>query len=288
MRDQDLELIAALVEGRLDDDSEARALIASSSEAREEYEAQKRAYDTLSALGTAHLTEAERATLHRDLWTELRGGVTPKRAKAPWYLRWSPVAAGLFVVVGIVAVLSGGGDDAGLITLTGGEAADGGAATTSTAAADAGGDAELFEDEEAATATTEAMSEGTTALAPAAETADFSADAAKVRAGDFSGDRVSAFTTARSDDTTLQTCVDEALAPAGLAGYELVAMVTTPDEAASPPTDDTTTTTTAETSTTGPDTADVAVAVPEGEEPATAPLAFIDVQTCELVHLDQP
>src|ERR687892_348665 len=102
MRDQDLELIAALVEGRLDDETEARALIASSAEAREEYEAQKRAYESLAAMGTAHLTETERATLHRDLWTELRGGDTPERTKTPWYVRWSPVAAGLFVVVGIV------------------------------------------------------------------------------------------------------------------------------------------------------------------------------------------
>jgi hypothetical protein len=288
MRDQDLELIAALVEGRLDDETEARAFIASSAEAREEYEAQKRAYESLAAMGTAQLTETERAALHRDLWTELRGGDAPKRTNAPWYVRWSPVAAGLFVVVGIVAVLSGGGGDSGLDSLTAGGATDEAAVTTTTAA-DAGGDAgELFADDGAVTATTEATTEGTTAFAAPEEAAVYSADAERVRAGDFSGDRVSAISAAESEDSSLQMCVDEALAEAGLDSYELVAIVTTPTEEEPPPADEITTTTTSRSSTTGPETADVAVAVPDGEEPATSPLAFIDVQTCDLVHLDQP
>ena len=288
MRDKDLELIAALVEGRLDDETEARALIASSAEAREEYEAQKRAYESLAAMGTAHLTETERATLHRDLWTELRGGDATKRTKAPWYVRWSPVAAGLFVVVGIAAVLSGGGGDAGQssrdIVASGGEES-----ATTTAAADAGGDSDLLADDGEATDTTEAATEGTTAEESAPSGVDerflYAADAARVRAGDFSGDRLATFAAAETDDSELQMCVDDAIADADLDDYEIAAIVMSPAEA--DPGEDPTTTPSAS-STTSPETPEVAIAVPDGAEPATAPLAFVDVQTCQLVYLDQP
>jgi hypothetical protein len=287
MRDHELELIAALVEGRLADETEARALIAGSAEAREEYEAQKLAYQSLRAMGTARLTETERAALHRDLWTDLRGGEAPGRTKAPWYLRWGPVAAGLFVIVGIVAVLGESGPDAGSadqdIIASGGEESE---ATTTTA--DAGEDmSRLFADDGAETATTEAQAEGDAAPTSVDEAAIYSADAERVRAGDFRGDRLRAFTAADSTDASLQMCVDEATDNAGLERYEPVAFVT-PAEGDPDPREDATTTTTDEGSTAVPETAEVAVAVPDGTEPATAPLAFVDLQTCTLVHLDQP
>lgn len=138
MRDQELELIAALVEGRLEDETEARALITSSIEAREEYETQKLAHDALQAMGTARLGEDERAALHRDVWTDLRAGAPTPKTRRPWYYRWVPVAAALFLVVGLAAVLSGGGEETARLL---GEissdlgAGDATAETTSTAAA---------------------------------------------------------------------------------------------------------------------------------------------------------
>jgi hypothetical protein len=53
------------------------------------------------------MTDAERAAVHRYLWTELRA--SPARSSSsPWWYRWGYAAAGLFVLVGLVAVLNGG------------------------------------------------------------------------------------------------------------------------------------------------------------------------------------
>ncbi len=111
MREYDLDLIAALVEGRLEDESEARALIESSPKHRAEFEAQKLAYDTLNAIGTAELTEHEKAALHRDVWTELQVRPTAAAKKQPWYLRFSYAAAGVLVVAGVAGMVTQGGDD---------------------------------------------------------------------------------------------------------------------------------------------------------------------------------
>ncbi|HSK06661.1 MAG TPA: hypothetical protein VK990_04005, partial [Acidimicrobiia bacterium] len=52
------------------------------------------------------LTELERAARHRALWTELRRDPS-RSAPVPWWQRWSYVAAGLFVLVGLAGVLNG-------------------------------------------------------------------------------------------------------------------------------------------------------------------------------------
>jgi hypothetical protein len=95
MRERDLDLIVALVEGRLEDEEEARALIESSSKHRLEYEAQKTAYQALSSAGTASLSETERAGIRRDVWSDLRSRPTPVVPANPWYYRWVSVAAGV-------------------------------------------------------------------------------------------------------------------------------------------------------------------------------------------------
>ena len=108
MRKHEQELISALAEGTLDDASEAHALIESSEKLRAEYEAQKAAFDALRGAGTAKMTDQERATLRRDLWTELRTEPigTPART-GRWYLRRPAlVAAALVFVVGSAAVLN--------------------------------------------------------------------------------------------------------------------------------------------------------------------------------------
>jgi hypothetical protein len=155
MRDHEIELISALVEGRLDDESEARALIASSVELQAEYEAQKKAREALVAVGAALMQPDERAALHRDLWTALTSDARPSRA--PWYYRWVPVTAGLLVVLVLGTLIVGGQGDTSVDTAAIGAAAE--SAETTTAAATATTEAASAE-------TTEAMSDEQAAAAP--------------------------------------------------------------------------------------------------------------------------
>jgi len=281
MLDHELELIAALVEGRLGDESEARALIASSPELQEEYEAQRIAYETLRAAPTVAMSETERAALHRDVWTALRADSPMARTRrAPWYYRWTPVAAGLFVLVGLVAVVNqagdgGSGESARL-------AADMPVETTAadaTAEGDDGGQAPAVEEDSndgedatvttaaASAETTEAMSEGSDLLS-AGETAFYASEAESLREGDVDGAALQSY----DEDATraeLETCLDDA----GLPGYEVLETLTgsldhTDDEAAS-------------------DVSRLIAAIPEDADLATAPIAFVDLIDCVLVHLDE-
>jgi len=269
MRDHDLELIVALVEGRLQDEVEARALIASSDEAREEYEAQKLAYESLRSMGAAHLTENERAALHRDVWTELRAG-SPIKAKTPWYYRWAPVAAGLFVVIGVAAVLSGGGQEAATtfrdIAADLGGDGDESAAATSTTTAEA---ADLYSGgddagaQAPATDTTQAMTDDTfTPEEMANGGALYAVDAARVREGEF---------TARLQDYEEESdpAVEACLERAGLTDYRPVATLV-PADTTEANFDET-----------------IVVSAPEQSVVAEAPLAFVELSTCDVVYLDE-
>jgi hypothetical protein len=116
MHEHDLDLIAALADGSLDDESQARLLVETCAVCGSEYRSQTEVLAWLAAAPAVEMTELEKAALHRDLWTELRS--QPSRAGAtPWWQTWSYVAAGLFVLVGLVAVLNGP-------LRSGGEAAD--------------------------------------------------------------------------------------------------------------------------------------------------------------------
>ena len=125
MHEHPLDLIAALADGSLSDEAEARALIETCQECRDEYRAQTEAIGWLAAAPAAEMTDLEKAALHRDLWTELRN--EPSKSPAtPWWQRLSYVAAGLLVTVGLVSVLNNG-------VLEGGAESD----ATTTAAAQA-------------------------------------------------------------------------------------------------------------------------------------------------------
>jgi hypothetical protein len=179
MHDHPLDLIAALADGSLSDEGEARALVESCPECREEYRTQIEVIGWLAATPAAEMTDLEKAALHRDLWTELRN--QPGKSPAtPWWQRLVYVAAGLFVTVGLVSVLNNG-------ALNGG--ADSGAATTAAGALDAPTEGDPFvaqgsddgesapefttETTAAATETTAAASGGEESLAiPFAELAE--------------------------------------------------------------------------------------------------------------------
>lgn len=261
MRDQELELIAALVEGRLDDESEARALIEANPEFREEYEAQVLAYGALTAAGSVSLSETERSSLHRDVWTALRHQPAASR-KGPWHVRMAAVAAGLFVVVGLAAVLStqGGPDDDGFAEI----AADVGESDASDGRAgdDAADetDARVFEDSAETTVATADPEQAAEALSATY----FAQEAAAVRSGEPTSG-------AQSNDDGSSGEVGSCLEQAGLEGHVAIAVLIPPPEE------------------TGDGDGEVRLiaAVPEGSRLAEAPVAFVDMASCRLIHIEE-
>jgi hypothetical protein len=288
MRDHELELIAGLVEGRLDDEAEARALIASSPEHAQEYEAQKLAYDALRESGSVSMSETERAQLHRDVWTALRSQPAAK-AKSPWWYRWTPVAAGLLVIAGSVAVLNQnlGGDDSMETFAEVGSSLDSGeeAASASTTAAAADGETRDSDESDAgggdvATDTTVAEVEEPEA-APSEPTALYSSKAADVREGNYEEAGALPYDDSDTVDPGLEACVTEAIEAAGLDGYELHAILEGLDETAEEHDTSTTSTTLTEA------TAELALVTPEPANVSAAPLAFVDLADCVVVYLDE-
>ena len=260
MRDHERELIAALVEGRLDDESEARALVSSSPELQEEYQAQMLAYRALTEAGTASLSEAERAELHRDTWTALRHPGGP--ARGSWYLRMAAVAAGLFVVVGLATVLStSGGPDAGGFAEIAADTADRDLAGDDDTASDG---AETFE--EAGASTTAAASDSP-ASASDESVAIYRRESDLIRQGIFT-ERLHSISESEEAYGELRSCIEEA----GLDGYRIIATLAEPagtSEAAAG------------------DTSSLAVAIPDEGQLETAPIAFVDLDICEAVYVDK-
>ena len=185
MHEHDLDLIAALADGSLEDEAEARALVQSCDECHAEYAEQRAILELIAGASTQRMTELERAALHRNLWAELER--TPTHRGSPWWYRWSYAAAGLFVLLGLVAVLRGGlpfgagqevsetfseigsgldAGDAGNVPLQGAPADDGGgdeSESTTTAAASETLDypfAELAEEARARRSTADVAEDG--------------------------------------------------------------------------------------------------------------------------------
>lgn len=272
MRDHELELIAALAEGSLEDEAEARALIASSEEARVEFDAQKSALEALSGISSARMSETERASLRRDLWTHMRGVEPSRTSPTPWYSRWVPVAAGMFVLIGLVAVLSQGGFSG--LSGAGDEAAL--EAETTAAATEDGDDMSEQYDRDgsdggapgAPTSTAADAGDGiVTAQAPPDAAAFYSDQADEIRTHDVP----ESSTFGEVSTTELDACLERA----GLGDYEV--READPD----PGTRDDT----------GLDVPEEAVAylaaIPSGADPATAPVVFVSLDTCEVIHVDR-
>jgi len=263
MRDNELELIAALAEGSLEDETLARALIESSEEHRTAYEAQKLAIDALRGADTVLMDDTERAMLRGDLWAALRAGQPAQGTASPWYYRWTPVAAGLLVVVGLIAVINRGGEDDATRGFL--EAA---AETTTTAAGDtamdgaAGGEAgpETAGDQDQAPS-------GRDSAAPY-DLAYLVDTAQRLRDGDFAASQLESFD--ESSQADMQSCVDDALE-----GYQVLGVIDEPALAGG------------NTDTVPEDAAPLIAAVPEGAKLSTAPVAFVALSSCELVYLDE-
>jgi len=259
MRKHEIELIIALAEGSLEDETEARALIESSAKARSEYVAQKTALDALASVPPAELTDIEKAALHRDIWTALSAGPAVAQKATPWHSRWSYVAAGLFVVVGLVAVLSTdafSGDDAAVDSL--GSSQDSPAETTlASAGVDEGAEAPSIAEESAADSEAAAAD-------PLLEF--FREHASQVRSGQFS----SAFSATGNDQGSIASQNSACLSRADLDDYEALGEITF-DEAGSYGLN--------------PDSLYL-VAVPTAVSlDESTPVAFVELLTCALVVL---
>ena len=206
-----------------------------------------------------------------------------KQRFGPWYYTWASVAAGLFVVVGLVTVLNqnlGGGDE-GVFLAADQTTALLDAPTEEGAQSDAGGG------DGAAPEITDDSGDGPTATTMAASesppVAQLSAEAENLRQGEFAGDLEP-----YGEDATRSSAIEACVERANLNGYEVAALLTPSEDTAVSTTiagdelDGSTTTTVAEV------TEDrLAVAVPAGADPATAPVAFVDLTTCEVVYLDE-
>ncbi len=261
MHDHDLDLIASLADGSLEEGAEARALVETCEICRHEYDTQVSVLGALSGLQSARLTDLEKAGLHRDLWTELRSEAVEERRVIPWWYRLSYAAAGLFVMVGLVAVLgqnvfNSEGDEAATTFsevssgLDGGTSAESVAPLVSPQADQSGGAAPTTT--AGATATTAGTSPSvSTTLAAESVEPDFEAVAAETRQGELP-----------PADRALVTQKAECLGAAGLENYEFKGSIE----------QDRT----------------YLVAVPAGVAlDSDTPVAFVDADTCEVVHVEE-
>lgn len=270
MRDHELELIAALAEGRLDDEAEARALMDSSSELRQEYEAQKTALDALSTASRAQLSDTERSALHRDLWTELRSPAPANNT--PWYYRWAPVAAGMLVVVGLVAVINQPGPSTGVTP----EAAQFVVSTTAAGtsaepteeAADSGADGGADGESAPTSGGSELPSDDLDRSLGPPSAAFYDAEADRIRQTAADGIGLQSFDGEATQDQ-LQDCVDRAIP-----GFEMVAAYPAP---VAPGVD----------GDVPEDSVPYIVAIPTNIDLEAAPIAFVDSSTCEVITVDE-
>ena len=262
MRNKEVELIASLAEDRLEDETEARALVASSPKHQAEYDAQKTAYQALSAIPSAQLTEHESAALHRDIWTELQSQPIASTAKAPWYYRWSYAAAGLFVVVGLVVVVDQTNPDFAPTALLSSEDA----AVTETSAQSSSGldDASRVAEDDGATDTTESGDDSGAieqADGASAYVAPNKLGLADLAVQTRNGELKSADLAATNFDEAMVEDMTQCITQASLLDHKVVGDVEVENH--------------------------YIVAVPTDTElgPET-PVSFVDANTCELVHTE--
>jgi hypothetical protein len=209
MRSHEIELVTALAEGTLPDETEARALISSSAEARAEYEAQVKAIEALRSLGDEQLTAAESAELRREVWTGLRA-VPNTPARSPWWARAAAAMGAVALAIGLFSVISGQLDErqAGSIEGTGEVTSldDGASAPTSDAAG-----------------VTTTIAGGTAADRAVLEF--FATTSEEIRERAFTGESIDPEEQG-SDFADLEACVEHA----GLTGQRIMGLVEGPGE----------------------------------------------------------
>jgi hypothetical protein len=252
MHKHDLDLIAEYAGGSLRDDSIARALVESCDTCAAEFRAQQAVLTELRRIEPARLTQSERAQLHRDLWTDLRSqpGTEPVRGVASGWRNWAFGAAALmFVAVALVGVMNNisGGD---AVSETFSEIGSGLASGETRALEDAGdGDAGAAGAE--STDTTTEADEAPQILGDEYSTTPYLRIARQVRGGASSDD---------SSDFAYERSQLDCLEQSELIDHELVGGFES--------------------------ITDLLVAVPAGTDLAEAPVAFVDPESCTVVHIE--
>lgn len=266
LNEREIELIASLAEGTLEDETEARALIERSQEAREEYEAHNLTLQALSGVTPVILTEHERAALHRDVWTALRSDPAPVSGATPWYYRWVYAAAGLFLIVGLVSVLSQTGGNDSLEMGATAETMSAGDAAVTTTQADSGEVAPAAEDGD--DAADGAAEEATEATATAPEEF-FAQTAEQVRSGQFDESFTRSYTETEREDRA--SCLEEAIAQADMEDHEVVGEARHSESTEEEPTSTTYLLAVPADTVIGPDT----------------PVVFVSIEACEIAHVEE-
>jgi len=249
MHSHDLDLIAALADGSLEDETRALSRVESCADCRAEYEAQTSVLAALGSLGSTAMTEHEKAALHRDVWTDLRTGAPAAKSTAPWWYRWSYAAAGLFVIVGLAAIVS--------------QITDGGGTTEQFEETDA---APLSATEAPAAEDTEGGDDGaSTYLQSAPEAADSAGSDAAAESVDFAA--LAQALTETGQATRTLTTVDQSvhadcLIEAGLEDYSVIETYSL-------------------------EAGDYVAAVANDAPADSETVTFVDLATCEVVYTDR-
>lgn len=116
--EHDLDLLAAFVEGSLEDTAPAEALIESCPECAEVVDAHRTVRAAIGATAVEGLTDLERRRMRNSVWDTFSAETAPStgRSNSPWWYRVVPAAAALVVIVGVAANLPSGGDAAATTT----------------------------------------------------------------------------------------------------------------------------------------------------------------------------
>lgn len=249
MHKHDLDLIAEYAAGTLSDESEARARVESCGICGAEYREQKMVLAELSTVTSAAMTDHERAQLRRDLWTELRSSsanATPGRANQ-WWTRWAfGAAAFVFVAVALIGVMENFGG-ADQATETFSEIGSGLDSDQERASEEAADDGEMAPYD---SGEGESLPESGADLAERYESTPYLLIAREVRQQPKTDPAV------LSHDESQIECLDQS----GLVDHYPVSGFETMTE--------------------------LLVAVPTETEPETAPVAFVDPESCIIVHIE--
>jgi hypothetical protein len=249
MHKHDLDLIAEYAGGSLRDDSVARALVESCDTCAAEFNAQQAVLAELRGVEPARLTQSERAQLHRDLWTDLRAQpASPSARPVPGWRNWVFGAAALmFVAVALVGVMNNiSGGDA--VSETFNEIGSGlNSGPTASDGDSADGEAGM----ESADTTTAAEEGSPQILGDEYAATPFLQIARQVRGGASSDD---------SEDFAYERFQLDCLEQSGLIDYELVGGFESITE--------------------------LLVAVHAGTDLAEAPVAFVEPESCIVVHTE--
>jgi hypothetical protein len=254
MHRHNLDQIAEYAQGSLADETRARALVETCSTCRSEYETQRSIIEMLGATTTAQLSDYERSTLHRDVWTSLRNPTAPKPARSgTWWLGWALGGATvLFLAVGLLGVLDDPADQATdtfseVDSAVDSDDAGGGDAPQATSAPAA-------EDGSESAETTVAIAEAATTVQPLESPSAYAAVAEDVR----STDEASLYAFAAEDE---RLAMSECLVEAGLGDFSAV---------------------------TGfEELTDLIIAIPTQVTKENATVAFVDPETCMVVRLEE-